>query len=700
MKRSVFPFLCLVVVMLVIGSCSNDSIDRVPVKSLSEFPVKRMEAAYEWRDVRRVGGDEAIAFDLGTAGAGSALRIGFFDAANAGNGGSIRVYAGDRRFAQWRLERRGAWRDERIVLDAAAGAPMRLVVETAQPVPIASCEVVPPATNDNPPNVLVFLIDTLRQDRMSTYGHTRETSPNITTLAAEGTLMTHLTPSSSWTRPSVASLFTSQHPNYHGAQTIRDKIREGLPSLAESLAAKGYETQGLMTNANCLPVWGFGGGFARYVDVDSLYKDREKDDGPVTDAALAAIEHLRGRPWFLYVHTMGPHIPYAPPEPFRTQFATDLSGLEGDAREIQRKIDLYDAEIAFTDHQFGRVVETLKATGQYDNTLIVVLSDHGEEFMDHGNWEHAKTLYEEMLRVPLIIKPPKGAWPAPSRVDALVEMIDVAPTVLEVVGAEVPVRFQGRSFLPLIRGESEPPRTAFASLNQEWWSLRATKTIDHKYIRDVVKNTESWFDLVVDPRETQPMPAPEWGGPLRDLAAALSLGGASGLHVLLIGVDAPAAAELTLRTPGLGEAHVINAEWENAFAREGDTLHWTLSDKKSFRVEVAEPGRQPWQAVQRVHAHLSVQIPVTGEVQIDARVAGAPVDPAQIYLGRARNHGALENATLKLADVLAHPDDFDLAGLPQGFGVYVWYVAGPESLTDEAVPTDVREALEALGYVQ
>ncbi len=692
-------FFCAIVSVVVLAGCSNDKIDRIPKKTLSEFPSKRVELAHEWRDARPVGGGDAVSIDLGLAGGDSAFRIGFFDAANAGNTGSIRVYAGGRRVAQWRLERLGAWRDERMALDGFAKAPIRVIVETAQPIPMAVCEIVQAAAADSPPNVLVFLIDTLRQDRLSTYGHTRETSPNLTAFAAEATLMTHLTPSSSWTRPSVASLFTSQHPNYHGAQTIRDKIRDGLPSLAESLAAKGYETQGLQTNANCLPVWGFGGGFARYVDVDTLYKDREKDDGPVTDAALAAIEHLRGRPWFLYVHTMGPHIPYAPPEPFRSQFATDLSKLEGDAREVRRKLDLYDAEIAFTDHQFGRVVEALKASGQYDNTLIVVLSDHGEEFLEHGNWEHAKTLYEEMLRVPLIIKPPKGTWPVPGRVEALVEMIDVAPTILETVGVEIPARFQGRSFLPLIRGESEPPRTAFASLNQEWFSLRAAKTLDHKYLRDVVNHTESWFDLATDPHEAQALSAPEWGGPLRELAAARALGGASGLHVLLIGADAPAAAEITLRASGLGETHVIDAEWKNTLAREGDMLRWTLSDEKSFRVEVSEPGHVPWQAVQRVHAHLSVDVPLTEDVQIDARVGGTPVDTAQVYLGRARSHGALENVTLKSTDVLAHPDDFDLAGLPQGFGVYVWYVAGPETLSEEAVPADVREALQALGYV-
>lgn len=699
-RRAVSVFVAIGSLLLLSG-CSDRRVAEIPARPFADYSHVRAEAGHEWRNARRVGGTEPVAIDLGQASAGDVVRIGFFDAlVRSRTKGTIRLYAGDRRVQEWRLDRRGTWRDERVTLKGFRNETLRVVVDTTHPVLVAPCEAVTSQSGSRLPNVLVFLIDTLRQDRMSTYGHPRETSPMITKLAAEGTVMTHLTPSSSWTRPSVASLFTSMHPNYHGAQTVRDKLREGLPSLEASLATMGYETQGLMTNANCLPVWGFGTDFARYVDVDALFEAREKNDKSVTDAAIAAIEHLRGRPWYLYVHTMGPHIPYHPPEPFRGRFVTDLAELEGDAREVQRRLDLYDAEIAFTDHQFGRVVEALKATGQYDNTLIVVLSDHGEEFLEHGKWEHAKTLYEEMLRVPLIVKPPKGAWAVPGRVEALVEMVDIASTILEIVGGEIPPRFQGRSFLPLIHGDAEPPRTAYASLNQEWYSLRAAKTREHKYIRDVVQNSDAWYDLATDPQEMKPVAAPEaWGRTLREWVTSRSLGGSSGLHVLLVGTDAPVAAEVTLRATDLGEERVSAAEWTHTLMRDGEVLRWTLSDEKSFLVETLEPGRVPWQAVQRIHAHVSVHVPLDAHVQLDVRVGGVPVDPALVRLGRARTNGSLENAVLELTELLAHPDDFDLASLPKGFGIYVWYVAAAESLTDEAVPADVREALEALGYV-
>ncbi len=700
MTRRFAVWLIAALSILALGGCFDRAVTQFPVRPMMDFTAVRAEAGHEWRDARRIGGGAPVAVDLGAAIPRGAVRVGFFDAAEDRNRGTIRVYAGDRRIADWKLDGRGVWRDERVELADMAGESLRLVVDTVEPVPIAPCEIVPPQTDDAPANVLVFLIDTLRQDRMSTYGHARETSPVISELAAESTVFTHLTPSSSWTRPSVASLFTSQHPNYHGAQTARDKLRKDLPSLAAALSERGYETQGLMTNANCLPVWGFGGDFARYVDVDTLFKDRERNDKPVTDAAIAAIEHLRGRPWFLHVHAMGPHTPYDPPEPFRSQFATDLTGLEGDALEVQQKLDLYDAEIAFTDYQFGRIVAALKETGQYDNTLIVVLSDHGEEFLDHGKWEHAKTLYEEMLRVPLIVKPPKGAWAVPGRVEAVVEMIDVAPTLLEIIGVSIPARFQGRSFLPLIRGEAEPPRTAYASLNQEWYSLRAAKTRARKYIRDVVQNTDVWFDLAADPLERNALTeSADWGEALRDLVTARSLGGSNGLHVLVVAEDAPVEGVIIIQATDLGEANTSGSEWTTELVADTNLLRWNLSGAKSYRLEISDPDRVPRQAAERVHAHLSVPVPLATQLELDVRFDGAPIDPVRVHLGHERKSGSLNQTVLNPVDLLAHPDGFDLAGLPRAFGVYIWYVAPAESLADDDVPLEVREALEALGYV-
>jgi arylsulfatase A-like enzyme len=672
-----------------------------PAKPLGEFDFVRAESADEWRDARRVGGNGIAAVRLGAVAQGAFLRFGYFDEDAERPRGSVRVYAGGHRIYFARLDGRGAWRDVRLDVLGAEGDELRLVVESPQPVWIASCEVVRPSAIEAPapPNVLIFLIDTLRQDHVSVYGYPRKTARALEVLATDGAVLTQLMPSSSWTRPSVASLLTSLYPNYHGAQTIMDRLREGLPSLAGALAAQGYETQAIMGNANCVPTWGFGEDFARFVDISTRNEVNTPRDPLIADLAVEAIAHLRGRPWFLYVHAMGPHTPYDPPEPFKSEFATGLGDLTGNDRRLRSDIDRYDAEIAHTDYQFSRIVDALKSTGQYENTLIVVLSDHGEEFLDHGGWDHGHTLYEEMLRVPLIVKPPAGAWSVPGRVDALVEMVDVAPTILDAVGIEPPDGFQGRSFLSLLRGEPESPRAGYTSLTLHWHSLRAAKSGDHKYIRNVGDGTEAWYDLESDPRELAPMAAPDPPGKeLQQLVTTKSFGGAAGLHVLVLAGARPQTAEISIEARGLTGVTADQFEWENRVSVEADRLLWTFTDR-AFRPEPLDDNR-PAQASHRVHARLHAHVPADAEIRMHAEFGGVPVDAAHVYLGRERRHAPLDSTAFSPADLLAHPDDFDLASLPEGSGVFIWYVAETDSLTDAEIPQKIRQELEALGYVQ
>lgn len=678
------------------SGCSVDRGLELPAQTLDGFEIARAEAGGEWRDARRVGGDGPVVIDLGSGDAPSAVRFGFFEPKEGKVRGSIRVYAGDDRVYRTRFESSGRWRDERLDLDVAAGSPLRMVIDVDRPIWLGPCEVIRPSVAPPPPNVLVLLIDTLRQDHMSVYGYERDTTPVLRAFAEDATLLTQLVPSSSWTRPSVGSLFTSMHPNYHGAQTNRDKLREGLPSLAASLGAAGYDTQGLMSNANCVPTWGFGGDFARYVYVDSYMERQWDDDTVAADLAIASIDRLRGRPWFLYVHFMSPHTIYNPPEPFRSKFAEDLGHLGLAERRRRSMINLYDAEIARSDFEFGRILDALHATGQYDNTLIVVLSDHGEEFQEHGGWEHGRTLYEEVLRVPLIIKPPNEAWTVPNRVESIVEMVDIAPTILDIAGVPAPERFQGRSILPQLRGEPGEPRTGFAALNLGWFSLRAAKTPEHKYIRDAANDTQSWFDLAEDPRELSPLDTPgEWGAVLADRVTAELVGGASGLHVLMVADGDPQDASVTIECPACGEPSVNSHEWRNELARNGETIEWTFF---AGQVKPIPPSERPNQASWRVHGRMNVAVPGDQPIRVRVRMSNEPVDPERVFAGADRRHVPLDGRPMVPLDLLAHPDAFDLATVPTGIGVYLWYVASPEALTDAEVPQEIREQLEALGY--
>jgi len=216
---------------------------------LTDIAIERAAVGGEWRDARNIATNGPVAIELGDAFPGDAIRFGFFDPEQATRG-SIELFANEHRIAEFRLKGRGLWRDERIDLNPNAAGAIRLSIRSTAPIWLGPCEIVRANSGLSQPNVLVLLIDTLRQDHMSVYGYERDTTPVMREFAKDATLLTQLMPASSWTRPSVASLFTSMYPNYHGAQTHRDKLREGLPSLAASLAAVGYDTQGFMSNVN------------------------------------------------------------------------------------------------------------------------------------------------------------------------------------------------------------------------------------------------------------------------------------------------------------------------------------------------------------------------------------------------------------------------------------------------------------------
>jgi arylsulfatase A-like enzyme len=206
-------------------------------------------------------------------------------------------------------------------------------------------------------------------------------------------------------------------------------------------------------------------------------------------------------PFFLYAHTTDPHAPYTPRQPFRDRFAAGVDPAAGAIDQVldisaNRKpapegveddlVDLYDGEIAFNDHQFGRLVDELKRLGLYDSTLIVLLSDHGEEFREHGGWEHGKTLYGEQLRIPLIVKLPGGAA-AGREIARVADQVDVLPTILDAVGLEPPEDVDGHSLLPYLDEPggglafSEP---SYAYLRLEQKRLRSVAAGGWKLILD------------------------------------------------------------------------------------------------------------------------------------------------------------------------------------------------------------------------
>ena len=377
--------------------------------------------------------------------------------------------------------------------------------DESEPAPPDSAHGAAAATSGKLPHILIFLVDTLRADHLGCYGYERPTSPNIDRFAADAVLFEHPVAQSSWTRPATASILTGLYPHNHGARTRNQKLGEDVPYLPELLRSLGYRALGVSTNGNAGPRFGFRRGFSHF----KYMQERVSRPGihvPVWRAVDETLEWLeRIGPedsFFVFLHVTDPHAPYLPPERLRRQFAPDARPGPGilntknpaDASHSTKDLrDLYDAEIAFVDEHFGRMLEELDRRGFLDDTLVVFVADHGEEFQDHDRHGHGATLYQEQIHVPLIVRLP-GALRRPedvSVVEAQVQQIDIVPTILDSIGHAGLIETDGRSLFPLIRSGSDlrPSPVAMAELRLDGLAMDAVlldgadrrhKLIDYK----------------------------------------------------------------------------------------------------------------------------------------------------------------------------------------------------------------------------
>ena len=368
-----------------------------------------------------------------------------------------------------------------------------------------------------PPNVLIYMIDTLRADRLGIYGYDKPTSPNLDALAEDGVVFSHALAQSSWTRPSVASLLTGLHPRSHGVNTRADALSETATTVATALGEAGYQTAAFVTNGNVSPTYGFDLGFD---DFSYLGERRSREvhvqSDVVNERVFVWLENRdTTRPFFLYVHATDPHDPYAPRNPFRDRFIEaprypDRIALRmlredppaaAEIPDVARELSaLYDAEIAFNDHQLGLLLEDLKARGLYDSTIVLVVSDHGEEFRDHDDWGHGRTLYAEQLRVPFVLKLPRQAF-AGRVIDAVAQHVDAMPTIIDLVGAPPVASAQGRSLRPAIHGTPAARFAAVAYTNKDGLEIESCELAGYKIIRSRRQDARDWHSEVVRPRQ-------------------------------------------------------------------------------------------------------------------------------------------------------------------------------------------------------
>ncbi len=395
----------------------------------------------------------------------------------------------------------------------------------------------PAAARVERPNLVLYVVDTLRADHLGCYGYDRPTSPRLDAFAREGVRFAEARAQSSWTKPAMATILTGLHPVSHGAERRAQGIAPEVRTLAERLSAAGYETAMFTTNPTVVEKFGFGRGFERFEYVHQL-QGRKRRSVRSAEMHQAAAAWLDGRvaperPFFLVVHTLDPHDPYRPPEPYRSRFAPGvdvaaaccfrgerLAALSEEEAAIRRRdsMALYDGEIAANDASFGRLVDDLRARGLLDRSAVLFTSDHGEEFHEHGGWRHAESLFEEVLRVPLVVRLPGGASAAATIADPA-DQIDIAPTLLDLAGVAAPPELPGASLLPVIGGGHSPPRESLAWLRHPAFDVTAIRDGNWKWVRHegvlravtagvagytgVSEPAEALYDLEADPGERQ-----------------------------------------------------------------------------------------------------------------------------------------------------------------------------------------------------
>jgi choline-sulfatase len=339
------------------------------------------------------------------------------------------------------------------------------------------------------PNVLIYVVCTLRPDHMSLYGYGRDTTPFLKNMGESAIVFEDAQAQAPWTKPSVASLMTSLHASAHGLVNDSDTIPKSASTLAEQLRAAGYVTASIVANPFAGRTSGLERGFDYMMEYPVVQRnrtdavDRGTDSAAINRSILPWLDRHHDEPFFLYVQSTDPHAPYRPPAAEEARFANpsettafntdygklrDIRAYGGGATVsrdemrakgvdaqvyIKRAKDRYDAEIAHNDKSFGQLIDRLKERGALDNTLVIFASDHGEEFWEHGFGAHGHSLYNELIHAALLV------WnlrllPVPRRIKEPVQLIDIMPTVLELANVKVPEGVHGQSLVPLLKGQS------------------------------------------------------------------------------------------------------------------------------------------------------------------------------------------------------------------------------------------------------
>ncbi len=417
-----------------------------------------------------------------------------------------------------------------------------LVAGLAAVVLLAVAVVVRRSSTPRRPNLLLITIDTLRADHVSSYGYRRTTTACLDGVARQGALFETAYAPMPTTGPSHATLFTSLRPYSHGVLTNGVPLDCAEPTLSEVLASSGYETAAVVSSFVLSRQFRWDRGFGHFDDsfvpkyasvvteswegIPVPGRALDQRATQATDKAIAWLAGRKesGRPFFLWVHYFDPHTPYDPPAGDLAAFADDDHG-----DPLRAAVRRYDGEIHYADREIGRLLRYLDSREEGKNLVLVIAGDHGEALMDHGHVHHGLSLYEEEVRVPLILRYAPRIKPG-TRISEPVELLDVRPTLFDLLGVDArALPTEGRSLVPLLTGNRLEPRDIFLQrrtyppgANDNWYAppwlpppaghpivggLFAVREGAWKYIEAPQAGTRELYDLATDPTERRNLAA-------------------------------------------------------------------------------------------------------------------------------------------------------------------------------------------------
>ena len=368
-----------------------------------------------------------------------------------------------------------------------------------------------------PRHLILVSLDTVGAKHLGAYGHGRPTSPNLDAFAAEGVLFENAIAPAPWTLPSHASLLTGLYPGRHGAVTAESSMPADVPTLAGLLSAHGFASAAFVNAIFMAESFGFSQGFDTY---ELLPEDQSARGAAskISNRALAWLEEQRERRIFLFVHYFDAHSDYRSLPRFERMLDARRNRVDGTTEQLLEVIrgelelrpddiealeHLYDAGIRQLDHDLGRFFAELAARGWLEDSLVVVTSDHGEEFMEHGRVLHTRSHYDELLRVPLLFHAP--TLPRGVRIAAPVSLVDVAPTVSGLLGVPFPAGSDGRDLRPLWESPESPrsDRLIFTEggPSHKHDSYRSARDRRHKLWIDLKTGQRELYDWREDPGE-------------------------------------------------------------------------------------------------------------------------------------------------------------------------------------------------------